>query len=151
MKGSTPGVLEVYPPGVAILGINGARDVVGEQWDADIGKFRGYYRHAATGQEVLIDAPCGRDTTIMDVNLASTLATVQCGQFDETEIPPRSYAFNGETWTELTFPGSPYTLVHRVNNAGQFVGSYLDPDPMRDLVMHGFIATPVLGQPIAQR
>ena len=161
VKGSTPGVLETYTPGVMILGQSGARDVVGVQWDPFLEKFRGYYRQASTGFVSLIDAPCGLDTVIVDINLAGTVAAVLCGDrleggfFDETEHPVRSYVFDGETWTEISVPGSTATRVRRINDAGQVVGQYSNtPDAPNDgeATWQGFIVTPGgLGEAVTHR
>jgi hypothetical protein len=59
-----------------------------------------------------------------------------------------SYAFDGTTWVELVPPGAAEGTVEvtRVNNRGQFAGSYLGEGGE-----HGFIATPVTAAAVAQR
>jgi hypothetical protein len=82
-----------------------------------------------------IDAPCGGSwTSVHDINDDGLMA-VLCGDGDGRLV---SYAYDGETWTELAVPGAFVTEVRRVNNTGQLVGWYMGQDG-KD---HGFIATP---------
>jgi hypothetical protein len=60
-------------------------------------------------------------------------------------LPPSIFGFllkNGK-YATIAHPGSAYTLVVGINNAGQTVGSYTDDK----FVYHGFVTSPVMGLP----
>jgi hypothetical protein len=108
---------------------------------------RGWVTYADDGGTVsaIIDAPCGGDTRVEDINLDGLMAVVCRDPWGE--LPDVSYAYDGATWRELAVPGAWQTTVARVNNAGQFVGSYIAAEGG----LHGFIARPAAVANVAAR
>jgi hypothetical protein len=155
---ASPGYLKVYQvPGAdwtRVKGMNMNNDTVGSFLGmTNTGyKVHGWWLQGIGGGNnnqnyFVVDAPCGGNTVVEDINEGSTLAAVTCHD-EPYEGGITSYAFNGSRWTELKVSGAyKYTtVVTRVNNAGQFVGYYSGQDGND----HGFVASPALTN-IAQR
>lgn len=131
---SYPGSTYTWP-----YSINSAGDTAGDLIDQN-GVTHGYLFQG--NSFTLIDPPGSVYTLAIGVNDSDEVVGFYCTTLQDCSIAGpediHGFVYSNGTYTTLDVPGSPFTELDSVNDAGQIAGNYVDQNGL----VHSFLVTP---------